>query len=182
MPITGTEIQSYIETRLGITVNSDLVLEAINECLNEIGDAGLLYDTIDLTVTDTEERYNLPLEPSPYTKVQLVLKLVDGEEYIYQRWDYRNGSIRIFDEGDYTIVCRKMAEPISNIADTITGLHRLYNNAIKYYTLAWIRENDNIEDVGAQVLYQRFEKSVARAAQTLANTKAPTKVRVIRHA
>lgn len=180
--MTGTEIQSYVESRIGRQVDSDDVLEAINEGLNEIGDMGLLYATIDVSVSDTSQWYNMPVEPAPYTQIIHIIKKENNKEYYYQRWEYRNGSIRFFDEGDYTIVARKMPEHLNNISDSFTSLHRLYYNAIKFYALSWIRENDDIEDTGAQLLRQRFEESVARAATTLVSTKSPAKVKVIRHA
>lgn len=180
--MTGSEIQKYVETRLGTTVEPDLVLEAINEGLNELGDMGLLYDTIPVSVDDTTQWYNLPLEPSPYTQVKHVIKNDNGKEFYYYRWEYRNGNIRFFDTGEYTVVCRKMAEHLDNIADSLAELHPLYHNAIKFYALAWVRENYDYEDPGAQIMYQRFKESVARAAQTLISTKSPSKVRVMRRA
>jgi len=36
--MTGTEIQSYVESRLGRTFSPDDILLAINECLDEIAD------------------------------------------------------------------------------------------------------------------------------------------------
>ena len=175
--MTGTEIQRYVEGRLGQTVDPDEVLEAINEGLDEIGGMGLLYATANVTVTDTAQWYSL--EPD-YTQVKKVIKKEDGKEYIYQRWEYRNGDIRFFDAGEYIIVARKLPEHLSNIADTFTDLHRVYYNALKFYALAWVRENSDPESKAAQVLYERFENNVMRAAQTLLSTKAPAKVRVLR--
>ena len=58
----------------------------------------------------------------------------------------------------------------------------MYNNAIKYYVIAWIRENEDLDDQTSEKYYQKFKKKVARAAKTLISTKSPAKVQVIRHA
>jgi len=67
--MTGTEIQHYVETRMGIEVDLDEVLMAINEAIDMLGDTGLLYDTIDVEVTDAGQWYNLP---DDFTYVQKV--------------------------------------------------------------------------------------------------------------
>lgn len=175
--MTGTEIQRYVEGRLGQTVDSEDILEAINEGLDEIGGMGLLYVTTTIPVTDTTQWYSLE---SDYTQVKKVIKKEDGKEYIYQRWEYRNGDIRLFDNGEYVVVARKLPKHLSDIADEFTFLHRLYYNALKFYALAWVRENSDPESKPAQLLYERFESNVMRAAQTLLSTKAPAKVRVLR--
>jgi hypothetical protein len=177
--MTGAEIQNYIEKRIGRSVDPDNVLEAINECLDEIGDMSLLYTTASVNVSDIEQWYALE---DDYTKVEKVIIHVDDKDYIYQRWEYRNGSIRMFDEGEYTIVARKMPEHLTEIADSFTDIHRLYHNAIKFYALAWILENDKFDDPAADKYYKRFESKVTRAANTLLSTKPPSKVTVIRHA
>jgi hypothetical protein len=177
--MTGTEIQSYVDERMGITVTSDLVLEAINEGLDEIGDLGLLYVTTDVTVSDISQWYSLE---DDYTGIEKVLKIDEEKNYIYQRWEYRNGDIKFFDKGDFTIVARKMPEHLTSISDSFIDLHRLYHNGLKYYALAWMKENDDFEDPAVQILYKKFESKVKRAAQTLISTKSPAKVRVVRHA
>ncbi|MFW6122253.1 MAG: hypothetical protein ACOC80_15325, partial [Petrotogales bacterium] len=103
-------------------------------------------------------------------------------EYIYQRWEFRNGSIKFFDKGEYEIVARKMPKHLEEISDSFEDIHRFYYNSLKYYALAWIKENDDFEDPAAQALYERFTEKVKRSANKLLSTKPPSKVRVIRHA
>lgn len=177
--MTGEDIQSYVETRTGRTIERDLILEAINEGLDEIGDMALLYDTATVDISEIEQWYSLP---DDFTYVEKVLKIEDDEEYIYQRWEFRNGSIKFFDKGEYEIVARKMPKHLEEISDSFEDIHRFYYNSLKYYALAWIKENDDFEDPAAQALYERFTEKVKRSANKLLSTKPPSKVRVIRHA
>lgn len=176
--MTGTEIQSYVESRLGRTFSPDDILLAINECLDEIGDLGLLYATIDISVDDGAQWYSLP---DDFSKVKKVIQYEDDREYVYENWKYRNGSIRIPDEGDYHIISRKMPEYLTNIANNINNIHRLYNNAIKYYVLAWVRENEDLDDETSKVLFKRFNQKLKRAANTLISSKAPSRWTVVRN-
>jgi hypothetical protein len=175
----GTDVQSYVEKRLGRTFEADTILTAINECLDEIADLSLLYATSDVSVSDTTQWYALP---ESYSKVEKVIKYEDEEEYIYVGWDYRNGTIRLFDEGNYRIVARKIPDYLTEIADSFSEIHRTYYNAIRYYVLAWVRENEDLDDQTSEKLYQKFNDKVTRAARTLISTKSPAKVQVIRRA
>lgn len=176
--MTGTEIQSYVENRLGRKFSPDDILLAINECLDEIADLALLYATIDLDVTDGTQWYSLP---ESFSTIEHLI-IYDNGEYYYEGWIYRNGSIRIPDTGSYRIVARKMPDYITDIAEPINNLHRMYNNAIKYYVLGWIRENEDLDDQISEKYYQKFTEKVQRAATNLISTKSPAKVQVIRHA
>ena len=40
--MTGAEIHHYVETRMGIEVDLDEVLRALNEAIGMLGDTGLL--------------------------------------------------------------------------------------------------------------------------------------------
>ena len=175
----GTDIQIYVEKRLGRTFEQDMILEAINECLDEIGDLSLLYATSDVTVVDIKQWYALP---ESYSKVEKVIKYEGECEYIYEGWEYRNGNIRIFDTGDFRIVARKIPDYLTEISDTFVELHRSYNNAIRYYVLAWVRENEDLDDQISEKYYQKFTEKVQRAASSLISTKSPAKVQVIRRA
>lgn len=176
--MTGTDLQHYVESRLGRTFEPDEILEAINECIDEIGDMNLLYATIDISVDDTDQWYNLP---DDYTKVVKVIKYKHSKEYIYEKWQYRNGKIRIPEGGTYKIVARKLPEYLENIAEPLNNIHRLYNNAFKYYVLGWIRENEDLDDQTAKVMFERFREKTQRAATTLISTKSPAQWKVIRH-
>lgn len=178
--MTGTEIQSYIEARMGTQVESDLVIMAINEAIDMLGDDTLLYDTIeDFNVSNSSQWYSLPPD---YTVVKKVTTTNDdGKEVLYMKWNYRNGEISFNDEKTYTITARKLSHHISDIADDL-GLHRLYDNAIKFYALAWFKENDDDNDQAVTKYYERFNTAAQKAANTLIRTKAPRNVRVIRHA
>lgn len=172
--MTGTEIQHYVETRMGIEVDLDEVLMAINEAIDMLGDTGLLYDTIDVEVTDAGQWYNLP---DDFTYVQ---KVYTGRGEIYMAWDYRNGQIRFRNPGNYTIVARKMGKHLENISDSITDMHRLYYNAIKFYALAWMKENDDDNDVAAEKYYNRFYETAQQAVQILMRSKAPMNWKILR--
>jgi len=174
--LTGTEILSYCETRLGRNLDSDLALMAINEAIAEIGDMGLLYDTVDVEVTDTDDVYNMP---DDWTVINKVI-LHKDKEYLFQNYTFKAGQIRFFEEGNFTIIARKMPDDIEILSEPITAVHPLYHNAIKFYTLAWMKENDDFEDQTAHMLYEKFERGVSRAAKTLSRSKVPSKVRVIR--
>jgi len=176
--MTGTEIQSYVESRLGRTLSPDDILLAINECLDEIADLALLYATIDLDVTDGTQWYELPED---FSTIEHLIIYDNGEHY-YEGWIYRNGSIRIPDAGSYKIVARKMPDYLNDIAEPINNLHRMYNNAVKYYVLSWIRENEDLDDQISEKYYQKFTEKVQRAASSLISTKSPAKVQVIRRA
>jgi len=167
--MTGSDIQDYIETRLGRTVSSDDVLEAINEGLDEIGELGNVYGTIDVSVSDTEQWYSLPAD---YTNVTKIYKQTDYDDILYN-WDYRGGSVNIDKEGDWRIEAEKIPTHLSTIGDSFVDLHRLYHNAIKYYALAWIKENDDPDDPTAQKLYQKFRRKVQRANATTSNSSPP---------
>jgi len=175
--MTGTEIQVYIEKRMGITVESDDVLMAINEAIDMLGDMGLLYDTInDIEVADTTEWYNLPPD---FTFIE---KVLTSKGELYLRWNYRNGQINFSDLNTYQIIARKMGKHLENIADSFTDIHRLYHNSIKFYALAWFKENDDDNDQAAEKYYERFAATAQQATQTLLRSKAPTNWKVIRHA
>lgn len=172
--MTGSEILSYIETRVGREVSPDHVLIAINEALNEIGDMGLLYDTTEAVVTNTKEWFALPED---FTMVKTVM--LQGRWYL--DWQYVNGKIKFDDVGVFTIIARKMAPTMNNIAENLP-LHRLYHNGIQFYALGWVYENDNPNDMSAERAYQKFVNSVSGAAKTLIGTKPPMSWTVIRHA
>lgn len=177
--MTGTEIQSYVESRLGRTFSSADILLAVNECMDEIADLALLYGTIELSVDDGTQWYSLP---DDFSKIEHIIIYESGKEYYYEGWIYRNGSIRIPDVGQYKIISRKIPEYLTDIAQSFNNIHRMYNNAIKYYTIAWIRENEDLDDQTSEKYYQKFKEKVARTAKTLISTKSPAKVQVIRHA
>lgn len=175
--MTGSEVQLYVEKRLGIEVDSSEVLMAINEAIDMLGDMGLLYDTInDIEITDTSKWYNLPPD---FTFVE---KVLTSKGELYLRWNYRNGQINFADPNTYQIIARKMGKHLENIADSFTDIHRLYHNAIKFYALAWLKENDDDNDVAVEKYYNRFVTTAQQATQTLLRSKAPSSWRVIRHA
>jgi len=177
--MTGTDIQHYVEERLGRSFSPDTILLAINECIDEIADLALLYATIDLEVDDPAAWYSLP---DDFSKVEHLLIYKEDKEYYYEGWIYRNGSIRIPDTGKFRIVSRKMPEYLTDIAESFNNIHRMYNNAIKYYVLGWVRENEDLDDQTSEKYYQKFNDKITRAAQTMISTKSPAKVQVIRRA
>lgn len=175
--LTGTQILDYIETRLGRNVDEEKVLMAINEAIMEIGDMGLLYDIAEVEVDDTDQWYNMPED---YTYVEKIIYHESSTDYLYHNFTWKTGAISFDDEGKFTVVARKMPEEIELLAEPITAVHPLYHNAIKFYSLAWMKENDDFEDQTAHLLYEKFEKGVARAADTLLRSKVPTEIKVIR--
>lgn len=175
--LTGVEIQNYAETRLGRELDADLMLMAINEAAQEIGDLGLLYDTIEVEVDDTEQRYNMP---DNYTFVEQVLYHRSGEKYLYHHYNWRTGSISFSDKGEYTIIARKMPESIEVLSEPLTQIHPLYHNAIKFYALAWFKENDDYSSQEAERLYQKFQERVRMAMNRLLRSKSPTSWQVVR--
>ncbi len=150
---------------------------AINEAMFEIGDLGLLYDTISVEVDDTSQWYSLP---DDYTFVEKIIYHEGSKEYLYHNFTWRSGSISFRDEGEFTIVARKMPGEIEVMGEPLTEVHQLYHNAIKFYALAWMKENDDFEDETAYMLYEKFERGVSQAAKTLMRSKVPSKVKVIR--
>ncbi|MFP4662594.1 MAG: hypothetical protein ACLFPF_10400, partial [Halanaerobiales bacterium] len=168
------------DSRMGIDANTDDVLMAINEAIDMLND-GLIFATLTVNVTDTDLWYSLP---DDYTKITQVIKVEGDKESYYYRWEYRNGEFRMFDTGNYVVVCKKMAEKLSDITDdlTTTELHRLYDQAIKFYALAWFKENDDDNDPAAEKYYNRFASTAQKAKSILVGTKSPTKVKVVRHA
>jgi hypothetical protein len=177
--MVGSDIKNYIEKRLGRSFSDDLILQAINECLDEIADLSLLYVTATLNINDTTQWYALP---NNYSQIEKVIKHEDEEEYIYEGWEYRNGTIRIFNKGTFRIVGRKIPDYLEDISNNLSEIHRMYNNAIKYYVLAWVRENEDLDDQISEKYYQKFTEKVQRAASSLISTKSPAKVQVIRRA
>lgn len=170
----GSEILAYCELRLGIRVEPDHVISAINEALNELGDMGLVYDTCEVLVEDVMVYFALPED---YTHVKKVL--VKPSENLYLNWSYIDGRIRFRDAGEYKIIARRMPSLIQQIADSLP-VHQLYHNAIKFYALAWLKENNDAEDISVQRLYDRFAQSASNAANTLQKTKSPLSWTVIR--
>lgn len=177
--MTGSEILSYCEKRLGRNVDSDLVLEAINEGLRTIADQGLLYNEIELTVDDVSQKYNMPPD---YTYIEKVIKIGEDEDYIYKDYNFLGGQISFEDGGDYIITARRMPSDIENISDELIEIHPMFYNPLKYYTLAWLKENNNFASKGAQVLYKRFKRGIDKASKTLLRSKSPRSWTVIRNA
>jgi len=175
--LSGSDIQDYVETRLGREVDQKKILTAINEAAIEIGDLGLLYDTISVKVDDISQWYNLP---NDYTFVEQVIFKRGSTDYLYHDYTWRTGSISFGDEGEFTIVARKLPEKIDLLGEPITELHPLYHNAIKFYVLGWIKENNDYSSQEAEKLYQKFEERVIRARNTLIRSKSPSTWQVIR--
>lgn len=174
-----SDVKEYIESRLGRSFKDKDIILAVNECLDEIADLSLLYVTSTFEIKDTEQWFALPRD---YSQIKKVIIYKNNREYIYEDWEYRNGTIRFFEKGSFRIVARKIPNYVENIEDSFTEVHRMYNNAIKYYVLAWIRENEDLDDQISEKYYQKFKDKVQRAASSLISTKSPAKVQVIRHA
>ncbi len=170
----GSEILAYCELRLGVKVEPDHVISAINEALNELGDLGLVYDNCEVIVDDVMTHYALP---DDYTHVKKVL--LKANEYIYLNWEYIDGKIRFRDAGEYKVIARRMPSHIQQITDTLP-IHQLYENGIKFYALAWLKENNDAEDPSVQRLYTHFNHSATNAANTLQKTKSPLSWTVVR--
>jgi len=176
--MTGSDVQGFIEMLLGRTVDSDLILTAINDSMKEMGKMSMLYGTITVNVTDDDEEYSLP---STFTHLEKVEKIVDDKEYIYEDYTYRNGIIEFNDEGDFYIVSKRLPEEISVLADIIP-LHTLYDMAIKWFALYYTRLSEDMDDQTAQRLYKEFTEKVIRAKNTLIGTKEIAQFGVIRSA
>lgn len=177
--MTGVDVQSYVESRLGTDVEPDQIIEAVNECLGFLGDDSLVYDTIEITDCDPSTSYSLPED---FTFVEKVL-MEDNVQWL--GWAYRTGEIRFSEEAegeDFTIVARRIPEEIDDISDTIPDIHRLYHLSIKLYAYAWIQETENPAEEIADKFYQKSMEMAQKAAQTLLRTKEPAEVTVIRHA
>lgn len=174
--LTGTKIKNYVENRLGRPVSDDNILLAINEGIREIGDKGLLYDTIEVTVTDTNSWFNMP---SDYSFVEQVIwhRNVD---YLYENYQWRSGQISFRERGEFTVIARKMPAEVETITEPFVRLHKLYHNILKFYALGWFLENDDITDPGAEKMYNRFRTGAKRAMKTLVRSKAPTSWKVKR--
>jgi len=105
--------------------------------------------------------------------VKKVVKQEDDEEWL-ECWYYRNGTINFDKTGDLRVIAKKMPTHLTAIGDSFTDLHRLFHNAVKYYALAWIKENDDPDDPTAQRLYQKFNNKVRRANLTISSSGSPS--------
>jgi len=168
--LTGAEVQNYVQQRLESQATEEDVVEAINECLREIGDRGCLYGTIDVEAIDTESWFSMP---ENYTFVEQVIYHGD-RDYITDSYRWRSGEISFRDVGEYTIVARKLPDEIESIDEDLDDLHRIYHNGVKYYALAWFLEKEDIMDQGAARMYERFEEAVEQGKRTLLRSKSPT--------
>lgn len=177
--MTGSDVQGFVEMLLGRTVDDNLIITAINDSMQEMGDMNMYYGTIDVNdVTNEDQEYSLP---DDFTMIELIKKLEDDKEYIFEDYEYRNGIVTFNAEGDFTIIARRIPDEISVLGDTITGLHKLYNMAVKWYALYYTRLSEDMDDQTAQRLYNQFKEKVIRAKRTLIGTKEIAQFDVIRH-
>jgi hypothetical protein len=176
--MNGIDIKNYVEERLGRSFEDSFLLQGINEALLELGDLPLIPIEATVVFEEGDDWFELP---GDFTKVVKVIK-VEEEDYLYLDWEYRDGLITFNEPGTYIIYARKMAPQLNYVSETITEVHQIFNNALKYYVLAWVRESEDLDDETAQILYERFYQRVERAHRTLKANKSPAKVQVIRRA
>ena len=177
--MTGSDILSYVEMRMGVTVDSDKLLVAINEALDRLNDHGLLYGTITVDVTDEDEEYSLP---NDFTFVEKVFVLDGGDVYLYEGFHYRNGIIYFNDEEKFEIIARKMPKHLTAIGDSFTDLHKMYHQGVKFYVLGWFKENDDDQDPASKKYYKRAFDTWKNAKTQLHRSKEKGKVLVKRRA
>jgi len=176
--MNGIDIKNYVEERLGRSFEDSFLLQGINEALLELGDLPLIPIEATVVFEEGDDWFELP---GDFTKVVKVIK-VEEEDYLYLDWEYRNGLITFNEPGTYIIYARKMAPQLNYVSETITEVHQVFNNALKYYVLAWVRESEDSDDQISEKYYQKFKDKVERAASSLISTKSPAKVQVIRRA
>lgn len=175
MSITGDEVKSQVDDRIGIDTNPDNIIVAVNRALNRIGDYALINDNAVIEEADPDVWYSMP---DDFTRVEKVV-LKDDPDTIYTDYEYENGNIKFRDSDDYNIYARKMPSKISELTDVIK-VHRLFENCIVDYVVSYIKMNDDPEDPDATRLQKKFDKDIMRIYKTLTKSSEPKTVKVVR--
>lgn len=174
--MTGDDIKDKVERYTNMSVSDELILDAINEAINWLGNMNYIIDVITIS-PKAEEEYQLPPD------LIKIMSIEDTEEDVYyQNYLIDGDIIRFKDEGEYKIYAQRNPNEIDSISEELP-LHSMLQACVLNYAKGYtkVTRDDTSED--GHRLLEKFEKDATKAYEVLKrNQKTQSKVTVIRHA
>ena len=153
------QMRQSAEKYCGTAIEDDILLTAVNEALESIGDLGLIFDEKELLLSVAGTWYELP-----DTTTNIVNVFKEGKPY--SQWQTRGYEIKFADAGDYVVTLQKMPEYVEVGAD-IPECHLLFHKAIVTYLRAFIKLTKDDSSQDGHKLMDLFYKEVERISAIL---------------
>ena len=153
------QMRQSAEMYCGVAVEDDVLITAVNEALESIGDLGLIFEEETLTGSTPGTWYVLPV-----TTTNIVNVFKDGAPY--SQWQTRGYEIKFSEAGDYVVTLQKMPEYVDAGAD-IPECHLLFHKAIVTYLRAFIKLTKDDTNQDGHKLMDLFYKEVERISAIL---------------
>ena len=175
--MTGNDIKSKISRYVGKEPDDDIVLDAIEDAINKLGNMGYIIDTIAFEGAEKNEFYKLPKDLIRIVKVEKL-----NEDKYYLNYLVDGIRIRFGDDGDYRIFAEKHPQQLDSLNDEIE-MHPMLQNCVKNYAIGYVKVSIDDTSEDGHRLKEQFMQYAERAYRTLKrNEKTPSKIRVERNA
>lgn len=174
--MTGSDIKNKVERYLDMNLKEQLILDAIEEAINWLGNKNYLITS----TTETAEADAITSLPDDFIRVIKVE--VPADNKYYYNWIIDGTDIRFKDADTYKIYYEKHPTLISSIGDELS-MHQMLQACILTYTKGFVMTvRGNNPEMGFNLI-KKFERDSVIAYETLKRgQKQPSRVRVIRHA
>lgn len=172
--MTVLEIKEAAERYLGITLPEDEVLFIVNEGLARFGDLGVVHAEAEVQA-EADVWYEMPED------LTSILQVRGPKGEIYLDYETRGSRIRFRHSGFFTVLARRMPEPVEAITDT-PEVHPLLHRALVSYLRGWVKVRDDDESQDGFRLLEQADQEALRHYNTLMRRRWPHKIKVMRHA
>lgn len=173
--MTGHEIVKAAEVYIGKSIELDVALTAINEAIRKIADMGLVYDTVNINVTQADQWVKLPND------LTNVLRVYNMNGRPYDGWEVMGGKIKFSDCGSYTVHLRRIPARLTDLSEE-PDINEGYHNSIVRYVREFAMKTMSSDFAYKTPNFDGFEIEVLKTYSYLNKRRQPRQVKVIRHA
>ena len=170
--MTVGQIKSQAEAYIGETIAESDAIAAVNEALRVLGDAAEVYAQTTVTTTQANQWVTLPGTATSVVRVEDA----QGNAVSVQRM---GNQIRIAEPGTYTVMYRRMPNPVTALTDT-PEVHEMLHQPIVSYVIGWWKLKEDEENPDGKAHLQQFAADARAAVMALRRKRWPKTVRVIR--
>lgn len=156
------QIRQSAEMYCGVAIEDDMLLQAVNEALEQIGDLAFIDEEVEVTAIDADWN-DLPEGTTSIINVT-------QNAAPYQQWQTRGYKIKFVEPGTYIVALQRMPNKVESVTET-PECHPLFHQAIGTYLRSFVKLTKDDTNQDGHNLKQEFKEQVARAAKIITSNR-----------
>ena len=159
-----SDIRHSAEMYCGKSIEDDMAINVVNECLDIIADLSDLNDEESIEVTDVSVWHELP------ENTTRIVNVTSSDGSPYKNWQSRGNTLKFSDLDTYSVLVKRMPEHVESMSEE-PDCHVMFHRLLGMYLRGYAKLATEDTNADGQQAIQRFYEEIQRVAEVLRTTR-----------